>query len=85
MARQENTCWHCGTEWASADELRTTLRLIPGDAHQQVEDAARWTNEGGSCASEVAVAATRSRSDSVGRCVRRVRTRQQHEYGGPGR
>jgi hypothetical protein len=53
MARQEDTCWRCGSEWASEDEQRTTLRLIPGDAHEQVEDAERWTNEGGYFASEV--------------------------------
>jgi hypothetical protein len=39
--------------WASEDEPRTTLHLIPGDAHRQVEDAERWTNEGGSFASGV--------------------------------
>ncbi len=53
MARQEDTCWRCGTEWASEDEPRPTLRLIPGGAHSHVEDAERWTNEGGSFASEV--------------------------------
>jgi hypothetical protein len=53
MACQENKCWRCGTEWASEDEPRTTLHLIPGNAHRQVEDAERWTNEGGSFASEV--------------------------------
>jgi hypothetical protein len=53
MARQEDSCWRCGSEWASEDEPRTTLRLIPGDARRQVEDAERWTNEGGSLASEV--------------------------------
>ena len=55
MARQEDTCWRCGTEWPSEDEPRPTLRLIPGGAHSQVEDAERWTNEGGSFASEVTV------------------------------
>ena len=49
MARQEDTCWRCGTEWAQEAEPRTTWRLIPGDA----DDAERWTNEGGSFASEV--------------------------------
>jgi hypothetical protein len=53
MARQENTCWRCGTAWASEGEPQTTLRLIHGDAHTQFEDADRWTNEGGSFASEV--------------------------------
>jgi hypothetical protein len=53
MARQEDTCWRCGTESASEDKPRTTLHLIRGDADRQVEDAERWTNEGGSFASEV--------------------------------
>jgi len=53
MARQEDTCWRCGTEWASEQEPRTTLHLIPGAAPKQAEDAERWTNEGGSFASEV--------------------------------
>jgi hypothetical protein len=48
MARQEDTCWRCGTEWASEEEP-----LIPGDAPKQGEDAERWTNEGGSFAAEV--------------------------------
>jgi hypothetical protein len=53
MARQEDTCWRCGAVWASEDQPRTTLHLIRGDADGQVEDAERWTNEGGSFASEV--------------------------------
>ena len=57
MARQEDTCWRCGTRWASEDEPRTTLRMIPGGAHGASEarqDADRWANEGGSVASEAA-------------------------------
>jgi hypothetical protein len=46
MARQDDSCWRCGTLWASAG--KPALRLITGDA-----DADRWTNEGGSFASEV--------------------------------
>jgi len=30
MARQEDTCWRCGTEWASEDEPRTRLTVITG-------------------------------------------------------
>jgi hypothetical protein len=57
MARQEDSCWRCSTHWVS--EGQPALRLIPGDA-----GADRWTNEGGSFASEVtlplpATAATR--------------------------
>jgi predicted amidophosphoribosyltransferase len=36
MARQEDTCWRCGTQWASEDGPRTTLRVIAGGA--RVED-----------------------------------------------
>ena len=46
MARQDDSCWRCGTRWASED--KPALRLITGGA-----DADRWTNEGGSFASEV--------------------------------
>jgi hypothetical protein len=53
MARQEDTCWRCGTEWAPEEEPRTTLGLIRGDALTQTDDAERWMNEGGSFASEV--------------------------------
>jgi hypothetical protein len=30
MARQEDACWRCGTQWASEDGPRTTLRVIAG-------------------------------------------------------
>lgn len=53
MASQENKCWRCGVEWASEEGPRTTLHLISADAPAQTEDAERWTNEGGSFASEV--------------------------------
>jgi hypothetical protein len=53
MARQEDACWRCGTPWASQATPKTPLRLIPGDAPTQSEEADRWTNEGGSVASEV--------------------------------
>jgi hypothetical protein len=36
MARQEDACWRCGTQWASEDGPRTTLQLLAGGA--QVED-----------------------------------------------
>ena len=53
MARQEDACWRCGTEWATHDDPRTTLHLIPGDADRKVEDRERRTNEGDSLAAEV--------------------------------
>jgi hypothetical protein len=59
MARQAETCWRCGTQWASEDEPRTRLRVIPGGApaagagSERVARAARidmdrWADEGGS-------------------------------------
>jgi hypothetical protein len=30
MARQEQTCWRCGAQWASEDQPRTTLRVLEG-------------------------------------------------------
>lgn len=30
MARQEDTCWRCGTPWVSEDGPRTTLTVIDG-------------------------------------------------------
>jgi hypothetical protein len=62
MARQEDTCWRCGVAWAPEEEPRTTLHLIPAAAPRANEvrlDAERWTNEGGSFVSAVAVAARR--------------------------
>jgi hypothetical protein len=47
MARQQDSCWRCGTPWVSADA--PALRLIPGDS----ASVARWTNEGGRSGSEV--------------------------------
>jgi hypothetical protein len=58
MARQESTCWRCGTQWASEGGPRTTLTLIAGGARRAAEarlDADRWANEGGSAVAEAAV------------------------------
>ena len=58
MARQEDACWRCGTEWAAEDEPRTRLTLIAGGATtaRAASDgglaADRWSNEGGSVAFE---------------------------------
>jgi hypothetical protein len=70
MARQENACWRCGTQWASEAGPRTTLKVILGGARGPVADrprptiadtagaasdeADRWTNEGGSVDTETA-------------------------------
>jgi hypothetical protein len=63
MARQAETCWRCGTHWASDDETRTLLRVIPGGVRADVGsqravsagriDMDRWAGEGGSLVSEV--------------------------------
>jgi hypothetical protein len=30
MARQDPTCWRCGTQWVSEDRPPMTLRVIQG-------------------------------------------------------
>jgi hypothetical protein len=35
MARQEDTCWRCGTQWASEDGPRTKLKVITGGARAE--------------------------------------------------
>jgi hypothetical protein len=32
MARQEDSCWRCGSQWATEDVPRPALRLITGGA-----------------------------------------------------
>jgi hypothetical protein len=49
MARQEDTCWRCGTQWASEVAPRTALQVIPGGA----PDVERWIDEGGSFDREI--------------------------------
>ena len=52
MAGQDHTCWRCGVAWATEDEPRTILRLVPAGAPSEAEpDTERWTNEGGRLAS----------------------------------
>jgi hypothetical protein len=51
MARQEDTCWRCGAQWASEDAPSTRLKVLAGG------DADRWANEGGSLAFEAAAQA----------------------------
>jgi len=49
MARQEDACWQCGTQWASEDRPPTALHAVsaatPQEALLQTE---RWVDEGGS-------------------------------------
>jgi hypothetical protein len=51
MARQEESCWRCGTQWASEDEPAPRLTLVAGGADASL-DTERWTSEGGSVAAE---------------------------------
>jgi hypothetical protein len=46
LARQENACWRCGTDWASEDERPTTLRVLRGEAQTGLA-VSRWIDEGG--------------------------------------
>jgi hypothetical protein len=55
MARQQDSCWRCGTAWVTEAQPPTTLRVIHGAADTRFQDAERWTDEGGSFASEVAL------------------------------
>jgi hypothetical protein len=45
MARQEDTCWRCGTQWATEDRPRTPLHVIPGGAPTDDVGNARDVNE----------------------------------------
>ena len=45
MARQEDTCWRCGTQWATEDRPRTPLHVIPGGAPTDAVAKARAVNE----------------------------------------
>jgi hypothetical protein len=56
MARQEDACWRCGSQWVVEDAPPTTLHAIAGGrfvrpiGHARVAARAaedRWTNEGG--------------------------------------
>jgi predicted amidophosphoribosyltransferase len=74
MARQEDTCWRCGTQWATEDRPRTPLHVIPGGAptdavgraralHETRLAMDRWVDEGGRVPFEAAAVprATRAR------------------------
>ena len=45
MARQEDTCWRCGTQWATEDRPRTPLHVLPGGAPTDAAGKARAVNE----------------------------------------
>ena len=49
MARQEDTCWRCGTRWASEDQPRTALHAVSGGTPEEaLLQTDRWIDEGGS-------------------------------------
>jgi hypothetical protein len=60
MARQDDTCWRCGTRWATEEEQGATIIRLPvrpmpplvaddlADAPGAASlDADRWANDGG--------------------------------------
>jgi hypothetical protein len=51
MSRQDETCWHCGAQWATEDA--PTLRVIAGGTPTHAD---RWVDDGGSVAAQAAVA-----------------------------
>jgi hypothetical protein len=69
LARQEDTCWRCGTQWVTEEQPQPTLRAIPGGARTPLPpafkpriaaavlatDADRWDNEGGHFDDDMAV------------------------------
>jgi hypothetical protein len=55
MARQEDACWRCGTQWTSEEGPRTAMKVIRGGAPEQAHlDAERWIDEGGTVVAEAA-------------------------------
>ena len=40
MARQDDTCWRCGTQWAAEDVPQPALRMIPGGAPEETRPEA---------------------------------------------
>ena len=40
MARQEDTCWRCGTQWASEELPRVRLRVVAGGEPEQLPEIA---------------------------------------------
>jgi hypothetical protein len=45
MARQEDTCWRCGTQCGAEARPRTPLHVIPGGAPTDAVGRARTVNE----------------------------------------
>jgi hypothetical protein len=51
MARQDDACWRCGTQWeteATEDAPGAALQVLPGGAPDEARlDEDRWFDEGG--------------------------------------
>jgi hypothetical protein len=55
MARQEDACWRCGTEWASEDAPRIALEVLHGGAREAtLLETGRGIDEGGGLEREIA-------------------------------
>jgi hypothetical protein len=55
MARQEGTCWRCGTDWAAEDAPRVALEVLPGGAPGATPGQTdRGIDEGGGLDREIA-------------------------------
>jgi hypothetical protein len=53
MARQDDSCWRCGVQWATEGAPRPVLRAIAGERlARPAADTDRWMGEGGSIGSE---------------------------------
>jgi predicted amidophosphoribosyltransferase len=49
MSRQEDTCWRCGTRWASEDQPSPVLHAVSaGTPEEALLQTGRWVDEGGS-------------------------------------
>ena len=62
MARQEHSCWACGTTWPVRERrpvgavTMTSARFAPAEREMSRMASDRWTNEGGSVRPEPAPA-----------------------------
>jgi hypothetical protein len=70
MARQEDRCWRCGTQWAATEQSRPRLQVLIGggtrtspppdrEASEMRSDTDRWLDEGGGLTAVAAEASLR--------------------------
>jgi hypothetical protein len=74
LARQEDMCWRCGTQWAAEDEPRTTLTVIAGGAGAEVADRPRPMTAVARAASEARLDADRWTNEGGSFESKRLRT-----------